>query len=801
MDHFDDNEESEENENKTDGSDDENLTVEPYDIDEDFADLPEDIISCLLLNQAYQQDIKYFLAFITNKLCANKMMQEEIRKEIGENSNSVKPPVTGNTHPHSTLAFLSPYFKDVKGLHPPANSDVIQKKVNGEINQAYIAPNKQWTKNEKSSLVDSVLRQSKKNYLAPLFKQKEQKLNELRNMESPEFARVRKTCEREIEELTEEIKSIDKRPLESFLLPRESSDEIDWLTISTTLNKSDFQCEIMWSNCLHPSINTDYWTKEEDEKLSKLFEEYGNDWDTIAKHLKTNRLPWQCLSRYQSELNPQIKRVGPLSKAEAKHVEAVIEQCRIGDYIPWQQVNYFIEGRSLTQIKHYWQKINLPKRGEIFTELEDKVLIAAVDKYGIHNWRKVAHFLPGRSNRQCRERYVLRLGVENRIVGNYTPAEDKKILQLAKEHNCKWVEIEKKMVGRNAKQISTRYEFLLKYHNLEDDDVLVNKKETETLQTPTRRVILNRRHCKRIREAMNTLYGIQSSEKESEDTDTILREGCRQLREQFDVTMRRKRFSNDSRGRPKKTDDETEVDNEISELFSYYSLYRRRNYSKACQISVQEQYVTDEIKKCLSSLINVKTPENNHLLSTVVNRVVESNVTDFSDKRCLKYPPVIPPNRATVRGFQGLLLQQSRLMKQIESEGAENCDNSSLLESSNFQRLLQTFISFFMWPSLLSIEYAPQKPTTLSESRNSNNERSNLYIIRDMQHFLVQSAINNAQLTTVEPQMLNQQLNSDTATVTSNDSTIADESYGRGKRRKTESWKKLDAKKPKETVD
>ncbi|RWS01369.1 snRNA-activating protein complex subunit 4-like protein, partial [Dinothrombium tinctorium] len=371
---------------------DENDSCESDECDE-FADgcdmftfLPLNIYSCILLNQTYQQNILDCIYFIETKLEANRRMQIELRNDAQSTTTTISTTLStkaGCKHPNSIIPFLAPYFKDVKGLHPPQNHDVKMKRFNGEINQAMISANKPWTEEEKSQLKILVEQQSKRLLLDPLCRSKEIKAIAIRNEPN---VKKKKQYEEEIEILNLEIDRMNNNKLEEVAPPREASDRIDWLSISVLLQQSKqisrsyLACELIWTNYLHPDINQKAWTEKEDDKLKQLISESGTNWEQIAENLGTNRLAWQCFCRYQSELNDKMKRMGPLSKAEAKKVEEIVSQLRIGNFIPWQQVNYFIDGRKSSQIKHYWNKINLLKRGESWNELEDKVLTAAVTK-------------------------------------------------------------------------------------------------------------------------------------------------------------------------------------------------------------------------------------------------------------------------------------------------------------------------------------------------------------------------------------------------------------------------------------
>lgn len=59
-----------------------------------------------------------------------------------------------------------------------------------------------------------------------------------------------------------------------------------WTFISGQLfGRIGKQCRERWHNHLCPEVSKDPWTEEEDRKLIKAHEIYGNSWAEIAKEL------------------------------------------------------------------------------------------------------------------------------------------------------------------------------------------------------------------------------------------------------------------------------------------------------------------------------------------------------------------------------------------------------------------------------------------------------------------------------------------------------------------------------------
>ena len=539
--------------------DDNHLQIDENPEEYDEQELPISLESCILLNNAYQELLDEFADNLKLRITHNAMRRKDLEDNL--NLGVAKPTASGPSHPNSLIPFMAPYFKDVKGLSAPTNMDVTLKQRNGEINQAYIYPSKPWNKNEKEQLKDLIMQFFKEKQIENLIKDKETLTKStLRSRNSNKM-----NVDEKIKQIDNKVNAIVKKPTETFVPPR-NYESLDWLRISAQLDAphNHHECEIFWNNMLHPSINQGTWLKKEDEQLKNLVEKYGtHNWELIASKLGTNRAAWQCCQRYQSELNSEMHRTGPLTKGEAEMVEKLIASCRIGDYIPWHQIGYFIEGRTLSQIKHYWNKINVPKRGNLWDEFEDKVLVAAVKKYGTHNWRKIAFYIPGRSNRQCRERFMMRLNFPERKLGNWTEEEDKQIIQLAKEYNCSWVKIEQKMKGRNARQIASRYDLLSK--NLTEND------DNEPPKIKTRSMKIQSKLYDRIKLIVNRY----NANKQNDEIERFLRSGREKLLQRLKMDLNaNEKDEGDSygKGRRKKPKKESEIDEQIIELFNYFTL-------------------------------------------------------------------------------------------------------------------------------------------------------------------------------------------------------------------------------------
>ncbi|GBG30661.1 Transcription factor MYB3R-2 [Hondaea fermentalgiana] len=179
-----------------------------------------------------------------------------------------------------------------------------------------------------------------------------------------------------------------------------------------------------------PSNRTAYpskkWSPEEDELLREAVAEFNaKNWKAIAQRVP-DKTHLQCLQRWKKVLQPGL-------------------------------------------IKGHW------------TEEEDNMLRSLVDESGSTSWVAVAKYIPGRTAKQCRERWSLNLDPSiNR--GPWTAEEDKHLLALHEQLGNKWAEISGHMEGRTENAVKTRYKSIVRAMQKQwtpaEDRVLVDAKAT-----------------------------------------------------------------------------------------------------------------------------------------------------------------------------------------------------------------------------------------------------------------------------------------------------------------------------------
>ncbi|KAF4316354.1 hypothetical protein BBO99_00008376 [Phytophthora kernoviae] len=134
------------------------------------------------------------------------------------------------------------------------------------------------------------------------------------------------------------------------------------------------------------------WTPEQDEALKKAVAELGHrNWMAVAERVP-GRDNAQCLQRWNKVLKPGLVK-GPWSVEE----DALLMELMLKGYDNWRQVSNSIPGRTAKQCRERWRNRLDPSINKSpFTEEEDEAIQQAYEKYG-NRWTQIAELLPGRT--------------------------------------------------------------------------------------------------------------------------------------------------------------------------------------------------------------------------------------------------------------------------------------------------------------------------------------------------------------------------------------------------------------------
>lgn len=121
-----------------------------------------------------------------------------------------------------------------------------------------------------------------------------------------------------------------------------------------------------------------------------------------------------------------------------------------------------------------------------FTYVEDETLKYLIFEIGLQNWVKIAEYMPGRTAKQCRDRFCNYLSEPHRL-GPWEKEEDDILLSILSMIGPKWVEISKHIPGRSGNDVKNRWHKHLckKYPSLKEKYFLpFSKKEEEKVSLP-----------------------------------------------------------------------------------------------------------------------------------------------------------------------------------------------------------------------------------------------------------------------------------------------------------------------------
>ncbi|KAM8886957.1 snRNA-activating protein complex subunit 4 isoform 2-T2 [Spinachia spinachia] len=419
--------------------------------------LSESTDSCLQMNLVYQQVVQETLDQLETLLTHNHRQQKELLSQLSgpvKESSRERPahPSCQKTINMYLGRFLKPYFKDkLTGLGPPANDETKEKasRLTGCLDDKKLKV-KRWESWQKTLLIHAVTRDSLRRIIQPKLSKVDylsQKLSRAAETDKEPLRQQMDSLEREIELLRE--KTEDQLVGDRF-------DEHDWQKISNidfegTRDAEDIRC--FWQNFLHPSISKTKWSKEEVQQLKEISRRHGErDWETIATELGTGRTAFLCLQTFQRFVSDSLKN-GPWTPDEDALLRELVDKMRIGNFIPYTQMSYFMEGRDPAQLIYRWNQVLDPslKRG-FWTKEEDQLLLNAVSRFGERDWWKIRFEVPGRTDSGCRDRYYDCLKAETKR-GPFDQQEKELLQLLVEKHGVgRWAKIAAEIPHRNDAQ-------------------------------------------------------------------------------------------------------------------------------------------------------------------------------------------------------------------------------------------------------------------------------------------------------------------------------------------------------------
>lgn len=115
------------------------------------------------------------------------------------------------------------------------------------------------------------------------------------------------------------------------------------------------------------------------------------------------------------------------------------------------QIQVEVNNTSFENTKHFRKK---------FSEKEDNLLKSIVKQYGAKNWKIISSLIPGRSAKQCRDRYSNYLApfIDH---SDWEEEEDQLLIEKYLMYGPKWTKITQFFPNRTANSIKNRYNYTL----------------------------------------------------------------------------------------------------------------------------------------------------------------------------------------------------------------------------------------------------------------------------------------------------------------------------------------------------
>ena len=243
----------------------------------------------------------------------------------------------------------------------------------------------------------------------------------------------------------------------------DDDEEIKYADYPTTVGKGDL---VTQNSALQSNGNPAHEESDNDEPKACMMQYFAGASPTQIAFVKNN----QDIIRARQKENPNIYKTGPTKYQDGANKghwtpeeDQLLKQAvhRFNSK-NWKKIAECLEGRTDVQCLHRWQKVLNPTlvKGP-WSKEEDKLVLRLVQTHGAERWTNIAHYLPGRIGKQCRERWHNHLNP--RIKKNEWSLEEELILYIQNRiHQNKWAIIAKDLEGRTDNTIKNHWNSSMK---------------------------------------------------------------------------------------------------------------------------------------------------------------------------------------------------------------------------------------------------------------------------------------------------------------------------------------------------
>ncbi|KAK0242480.1 hypothetical protein EDD85DRAFT_811509 [Armillaria nabsnona] len=223
----------------------------------------------------------------------------------------------------------------------------------------------------------------------------------------------------------------------------QNTEGINWAIIAekvsdaSTAKWTTDEVRFKWMADRHPRINHGEWTDEEIEQLKRIAQETKVNWVQVAKDLGTNRIPLDCM-RKGIQLRQRPKHAW--KKRIDDRLEEAVQKYGVAN---WSLVARYVSSElNAVQCEARYVRLHLDRRP--WTAAEDARLYLAVAGYG-QSWVDAANAMPGRTNDQCRDRWIER----QKAASVWTEDDDHRLVELVEQFGTlgRWKSIASEMGG------------------------------------------------------------------------------------------------------------------------------------------------------------------------------------------------------------------------------------------------------------------------------------------------------------------------------------------------------------------
>ncbi|CAG9531615.1 unnamed protein product [Cercopithifilaria johnstoni] len=417
----------------------------------------DDINTLLAINEAFNETLQNLIRRVTLAISKNreaqKLLKAKLRQttERGLRINIKKVPVS---------RFLFPYFRDSHEMEPPKNEEYELKVFRREYDPL-VKEEKKWSPKECQLLANAVWKSLIEIRVQPFIQRKEMFAEKIR-------CAGQETSDEQIADWNSTITELERLIAYHKNLPKNEvlmSDysEVDWAKIAKVDflgNRAPKQLRLKWINEQCPRWSKEPWSSQEIQRLKECAGRWNN-WNVIAERLGTNRTAFQCFVKFRSELD--IDNVGrSWTKEEDAQLMTLAHCMQVNGKMNWEKIAHYMEERSRQQCTiRYRRALDTDIKFGRWNASEDVLLTCSVGRFGTKDWIKVASCVPGRSDSQCRDRWVNVLDKSIKAEP-WSVDEDEKLLEGVRIFGKgEWSRISTMLPGRSASHCKSRFRSLL----------------------------------------------------------------------------------------------------------------------------------------------------------------------------------------------------------------------------------------------------------------------------------------------------------------------------------------------------